>query len=326
MNMMTSTDLKQARILIIDDCADSANLLAELLTQENYRIVHVTTDAAVVCDLHELNNYDLILLDMHMPYVSGFEVMTQLRRMTPDIFLPVIALTGNNDLRLAALEAGAYDFITKPFDLTEITVRIRNMLEVRLLYKCLEEQSRLQQNTTLYDPLTGLPNRRLAMDRIAVAVEHAKRHRKMTAVLSLDIDGFKLVNDQHDRESGDQLLKQVATQLLRCLRKEDTVARIGGDEFLVVLSEIQDAAGVLRPVQKMLDLFSTTMPLQTTGLGLTTSIGIALHPIDMEDPETLMMRADQALYKAKAAGKNQYCFASSSVECMRSIEEDVHCS
>lgn len=321
--MIMSTDVRQARILIIDDCADSANLLAELLAQENYRVVHVTTDAAAVCDLHELNNYDLILLDMHMPYVSGFEVMTQLRRMAPDTFLPVIALTGNDDLRLAALEAGAYDFIAKPFDLTEILVRIRNMLEVRLLYKCLEEQSRLQQNTTLYDPLTGLPNRRLATDRIAVAVEHAKRHRKMTAVLSLDIDGFKLVNDQHNRQTGDQLLKQVATQLLRCLRKEDTVARIGGDEFLIVLPDLQDAAGVLRPVQEMLNLFSTTTPLHTAGMGLTMSIGIAVHPIDTEDAETLMMRADQALNQAKSAGKNQYCFASSPLECVRSVEENM---
>lgn len=324
--MVEPTDLRRARILIVDDCADSASLLADLLTQHNYDIVHVTTDAAVVCDLHSLNDYDLILLDMHMPCVSGFNVLTQLRKMTPGIFLPVIAVTGNEDLRHSALEAGAYDFITKPFDLTEITVRIRNMLEVRLLYKFVEEQRRLEQNTALHDPLTGLPNRHLAMDRIAVAVEHAKRYQTMTAVLSMDIDGFKIVNDQHDHAFGDNLLQQVAAQLSQRVRHEDTVARIGGDEFLIVLREVRDRTGILRPAQEMLELFSKAMPVQVTKFGLTMSIGIALYPIDTDDPDALIPCAGQALYEAKLAGKNRYHFASSVKISAGSAQKDAHVS
>ena len=313
--MIKPNDFKRARILIVDDCPDAANLLAELLTLKSYHTIHTTTDAAAVCDLHELNDYDLILLDMHMPCVSGLGIMAQLRKMAPDSYLPVIVLTGNDKLRRAALEAGAYDFITKPSDFTEINVRICNMLEVRLLYKFVNEQRRLQQNIALHDPLTGLPNRRLAMDRIAMAVEHAKRCRNMVALMYLDVDGFKLANDQRGHAYGDELLREIAAQLSCRMRDEDTVARIGGDEFLIVLPEIHDLAGTVRPAQEILHLFSAAMPVQAEALRVTTSIGIAVCPLDTEDPEKLMLRADQALYEAKRAGKNQYRFASPVTMC-----------
>jgi two-component system cell cycle response regulator len=321
--MIKPNDFERARILIVDDCPDAVSLLAELLAMKNYHAVHTTTDAAVVCDLHELHDYDLILLDMHMPGVNGLSIMAQLRKMSPDSFLPVIALTGNDSLRLAALEAGAYDFIVKPFDFSEIEVRIRNMLEVRLLYKFLDEQRRLQQNMALHDALTGLPNRRLAMDRIGAAVEHAKRHQSMMALMYLDVDGFKLVNDLHGHACGDELLREIATQLSQRMRHEDTVARIGGDEFLVVLPDIRNLAGVVRPAQEILHLFSSAMPAQARALEVTASIGIAVFPLDTDEPEKLMLRADQALYEAKRAGKNQYRFASSAAMCAAPAELDV---
>lgn len=308
LKMIKPDELQRARILIVDDCPDSASLLAELLATENYHAVHVTSDAAVVCDLHELNAYDLILLDMHMPYVSGLKVMELLRKSSPGEFLPVIALTGNDDLRLAALDAGAYDFLVKPFDATEILVRVRNMLEVRLLYRRLDEQRRLEQNTTLHDPLTGLPNRRLAVERIAAAVEHARRHRTMTAVIRLGLDSFRMVNDQHGHERGDELLREIAAQLSRRLRDEDTVARIGGDEFLIMLPSIRDIAGIVRPAQELLHLCAAAAPAQ--GPDVTASMGIAVFPLDTDEPEQLLHRADRALHDAKRAGKNQYRFAS----------------
>lgn len=307
--MIKQTDLDRARILIVDDCPDSASLLAELLNLQGYHAVQITSDAAVVCDLHDLNPYDLILLDMHMPYVSGLNIMEQMRKLAPDSFLPVIVLTGNPNMRLPTLEAGAYDFITKPYDAMEMIVRIRNMLEVQLLYKFLNEQSRLQQNTSLYDPLTGLPSRHLAMDRIAAALEHARRRNTMMAVMVLDIDGFRMVNDQHGYKYGNEFLKAIGTQLAQRIRKVDTVARIGGDEFLIVLRDIKDLAGAARPAQEILHLFTMGMPIQDMALEMTASIGIAVWPLDADDTEQLVLRADQAQYDAKLAGGNQYLYA-----------------
>jgi two-component system, cell cycle response regulator len=307
--MIKPTDIERARILIVDDCPDSATLLAELLALQGFQAVHTTTDAAVVCDLHELNAYDLILLDMHMPYISGLNIMAQLRKLAPDSFLPVIVLSGNAAMRLPALEAGAYDFVTKPYDITEMTVRIRNMLEVRLLYQFLDAQGQLQQNTSVHDPLTGLPGRRLAMDRIAAALEHARRHKTMAALLCVNIDGFRMVNDQHGRGHGDELLKTIAARLSQRMRKEDTVARIGGDAFLIVLRDMHELAAAARPAQDILQLLSTPISIQETTLDITASMGIAIWPLDAEDPDQLILRADQALYEAKQAGRNQYRIA-----------------
>jgi two-component system cell cycle response regulator len=280
-----------------------------VLALQNYHAVHITTDAAVVCDLHELNAYDLILLDVHMPSVSGLKIMEQLRKLAPDTFLPVIVLSGNANMRLPTLEAGAYDFITKPYDITELGVRIRNMLEVRLLYQFLDAQSQLLQNTSVHDPLTGLPGRRLAMDRIAAAIEHAKRCRNMAAVLCVDIDGFRMVNDQHGRDRGDELLLAIAARLSRRLRREDTVARIGGDAFLIVLRDLRDLAGAARPARDILHVLSMPMTVQDTALETTSSMGIAIWPLDANDPEQLIVGADRALYDAKQAGRNQYRYA-----------------
>jgi two-component system cell cycle response regulator len=308
--MIKPNDFERARILIVDDCPDSADLLAELLAAKGYYCVHRTVDAAVVCDLHAVNDYDLILLDLHMPFISGLKIMEQMRKLVPDSYLPVIVLTGDDNLRLPALEAGAYDFIAKPFDITDLTVRVHNMLEVRLLHKFSQEQRRLQQHTELRDPLTGLPSRRLAMDRIAVATERAKRHLSMTIVMCLGIDGLKLAREQKGDDYGNELLKQFATQLSHRVRKEDTVARIGEAEFLLVLSDIRDPASAVRPAQAILDECSTAMSVGATTLALKTSIGIAICPLDADEPEDLVQRAAEALNAAHRAGKSQYRFAS----------------
>ena len=134
--------------------------------------------------------------------------------------------------------AGARDFISKPFDLLEVHKRIHNMLEVRLLYRELAQYSKQQQELALHDPLTGLPNRRLLEDRISTVLQHATRQQNRAAVMYLDLDGFKAINDTHGHAYGDEILKQVAQRLVGCSRKEDTVARVGGDEFVIVMGHI----------------------------------------------------------------------------------------
>lgn len=313
--MIKSNDFERARILIVDDCPDSATLLADLLAMEDYHSVDVTTDAAVVCDLQHLNDYDMILLDLHMPYVSGLNIMAQMRKLAPDAFLPVIVLTGDDNLRLAALEAGAYDFLTKPVDIVELGVRIHNMLEVRMLQKFTEEQCSLRQLTAIHDPLTGLPNRRLALDRIGTAVRHAQRQLSTTAVMCLGISGLNLVNDQHGHHHGDELLKRIANQLAHQLRGVDTVARIGKEEFLIVLSDINDIGDAARMAQKILDRFSAAATSEDGVPALTASLGVALYPLHSDDADALVQHADQALYEAQRAGRNQFRFASAMALC-----------
>lgn len=157
-----------------------------------------------------------------------------------------------------------------------------------------------------YDSLTGLPNRVLFNDRLRQAVAQARRNHWIVGVLFLDLDRFKLVNDTLGHASGDLLLKQVAARLSECLRPTDTVGRLSGDEFAVILSELAEAQNAGYVAQKILDALAAPFNLEGSEVFVTASIGITLYPSDSESIDTLIRDADAAMYGAKAAGRNNY--------------------
>jgi len=305
--MPSPDEILNAKILVVDDCADNIDLMLEILREAGYTDVTATMLPDQVCALHRQHCYDLILLDLQMPELNGFQVMKGLKEIEQDGYLPVLALTAQPSFKIAALEAGARDFISKPFDLLEVHKRIHNMLEVRLLYKELAQYSRRQQELALHDPLTGLPNRRLLEDRIATSLQHAARNHHKAAVMYLDLDGFKAINDTHGHACGDEVLKMVASRLVGAARKEDTVARVGGDEFVIVMGDISCMADAQEPASKLIEVIAEPYQIGALQLQLSTSIGIALFPDDADRVDALIEMADQALYEAKRSGKNRYC-------------------
>ncbi|WP_377705739.1 diguanylate cyclase domain-containing protein [Pseudoduganella sp. UC29_71] len=307
--MPSPDEILNAKILVVDDCADNIDLMLEILRDAGYSNVSSTMLPEQVCGLHRQHCYDLILLDLQMPELNGFQVMKGLKEIEQDGYLPVLALTAQPSFKIAALEAGARDFISKPFDLLEVHKRIHNMLEVRLLYKELAQYSKQQQELALHDPLTGLPNRRLLEDRIATTLQHAARHQHKAAVMYLDLDGFKAINDTHGHACGDEILKLVAGRLVGSSRKEDTVARVGGDEFVIVLGEVSTLGDAQEPASKLIEVVSEPYQVGALTLQLSTSIGIALYPEHADNVQALIEKADQALYDAKRAGKNRHCAA-----------------
>jgi PAS domain S-box/PAS domain S-box/diguanylate cyclase (GGDEF) domain len=174
--------------------------------------------------------------------------------------------------------------------------------------KTAQEQMEYQ---AYHDALTDLPNRLLFRDRIAIALAHAKRHRRSAAVMFLDLDQFKLVNDSLGHTVGDALLQEVARRLTLSIRADDTVARMGGDEFTVLLTDIKEMGSSAIVAQKLLEAISRPMLIEGHELYVTTSIGVALFPEDGSDAETLLKRADGAMYRAKEAGRNNFQFAAS---------------
>ena len=160
-----------------------------------------------------------------------------------------------------------------------------------------------------HDPLTGLPNRKLFQERLIQAVEWAEGNQQIVALLFLDLDGFKAINDTEGHVVGDLLLKSVAQRLKGCLRNSDTVARLGGDEFVVILTGIPGGQ-VSRVAQKLLDTLAQPFAIQSKRVTVTTSVGISLYPADGKGIETLIVEADQAMYRSKEGGKNKYTFAS----------------
>mgnify|MGYP001582203557 FL=1 len=307
--MINTTDILNASILIVDDQEANVQLLEQLLREAGYQRITSTMDPHAVCALHRANHYDLILLDLQMPGMDGFQVMEGLKEIETDGYLPVLVVTAQPSHKLRALAAGAKDFISKPFDLMEAKTRIHNMLEVRLLYKQLEDYSRALESLAMHDALTGLPNRRLLMDRLFLAIAHAHRNKSTMAVMYLDLDGFKEINDTLGHDAGDTLLKMVADRLVAAVRQEDTVARMGGDEFVIGLWELSHADGVAKLVSKVIQAVSQPYTIQGREVSMTASVGVGIYPMHGEAVETLMKSADLALYEAKRTGKNDFRIA-----------------
>ncbi len=305
--MPSQDEILKAKILVVDDSPDNIDLMLEILRDAGYSDVTATMKPGQVCPLHREHCYDLILLDLQMPELNGFQVMKGLKEIEQGGYLPVLALTAQPSFKIAALEAGARDFISKPFDLLEVHKRIHNMLEVRLLYKELAQYSKQQQELALHDPLTGLPNRRLLEDRIATSLQHAERNHGKAAVMYLDLDGFKSINDTYGHAYGDEILKMVAKRLVGSSRKEDTVARIGGDEFVIVLGSLSGLGDAREPASKLVEIVSEPYFINDLTLKLSTSIGISIYPDDADTVDALISMADSALYEAKRAGKNRFC-------------------
>jgi len=166
-----------------------------------------------------------------------------------------------------------------------------------------EEQIRFQ---AYHDALTGLPNRLLLKDRLAVAINHAQRNDGKVAVLFLDLDNFKNINDSLGHIVGDWLLQSVAYRLLKLMRDEDTVARLGGDEFVIMVEEVENVREVVLVAQRIIAAFAAPVTVGSHELFVTPSLGITLYPDDGRDPDTLIKNADLAMYQAKAAGRNDY--------------------
>ena len=147
--MISEHEIHNANILIVDDQQPNVALLGEMLREAGYACVASTTDPHAVCELHRKNHYDLILLDLLMPGMDGFQVMEGLKEIETDGYLPVLVITAQPGHKLRALAAGAKDFVAKPFDLVEVKTRIHNMLEVRLLYRKLENYNKVLEQTVL---------------------------------------------------------------------------------------------------------------------------------------------------------------------------------
>lgn len=306
-------EIYDAHILIVDDKASNVELLQTILETAGYTSVTATQYSTEVCALHRAHPYDLILLDLQMPGMDGFEVMQGLNAIEVDGYAPILAITAQPSHKQRALASGAKDFIAKPFDLFEVKTRIHNMLEIRLLYKQLKASVEALEAMAMHDVLTGLPNRRLLMDRLNQGMLASARNGEHCAVMFMDLDKFKLLNDTLGHDMGDMLLRQVATRLLACVREGDSVARLGGDEFVVLLKALsrrQDEAReqASHVADKILESLRQPYDLDGHSYSSTPSIGALVFSGDAEVGTELLKKADVAMYQAKSAGRNTVRF------------------
>jgi diguanylate cyclase (GGDEF)-like protein len=307
--MVSESEIRGAKILIVDDQEQNIQLLEHMLAAANYTSVTSTTDPTKVYELHQQNRYDLILLDLKMAGMDGFQVLNALKDIESDNYLPVLVVTANPDAKLRALQSGAKDFVSKPFDMAEVLARVHNLLEVRLLHQKTLNYARAQELRALHDPLTGLANRTLLVERVSQAIIHAKRNNGIMAVVYLDLDEFREINNTMGHDAGDSILKLVAARLVASVRQEDTVARLGGDEFVIAMPHANSIEGIELAADKVVKALSQPYQLEGNCVTLTASAGVGLYPLHGKNVNTLLKNADMALLEAKQASKNTYRFS-----------------
>jgi diguanylate cyclase (GGDEF)-like protein/PAS domain S-box-containing protein len=296
-----SQDLRPI-VLVVDDMRVNQEILGSLLSQD-YRVKVANTGQRALAIALGFPPPDLVLLDISMPGMGGYEVCQKLQenQMTCDI--PVIFVTAASDLRSETygLQLGAVDYITKPIIPATTLLRVRNQVVIK------QHENKLKY-IAHYDNLTGIPNRVLLADRMKQALAQSKREQKILAVCYLDLDGFKPINDTLGHQVGDQVLIECARRIGSILRESDTVARLGGDEFVVLLSNLPHQEECIVTLKRLIEAIALPMSIQEHPCSVTVSIGVSLFTGDDKEPETLLRYADQAMYIAKQSGKNGYHF------------------
>jgi len=292
-------DLEQEQtILVVDDEPVIRKLLAALLA--NLGTVELAASGEEALRKALALKPDLIVLDVQMPGLDGYEVGKRLKATVETSFIPIVFLTANitNEEEERGLEIGATDFIRKPISANIVRTRVGNILKFQAATQKLE----LLAST---DPLTGAYNRRHFMETGYNELLRSKRYKHTFTVLMLDIDHFKAVNDTHGHNIGDEALIQTVAVIQQTLRAEDIMARLGGEEFAVLLPETEKAKGALLAERIRVAISEIVVETPTTPLTFTMSIGISESTDADTDIDDALKRADDALYQAKERGRNQ---------------------
>jgi diguanylate cyclase (GGDEF)-like protein len=290
------------RLLLVEDNPGDARLLRELLTE-------AAGEPPVLEHLERLEDALLrlvtpgvscVLLDLSLPDARGLEALTRIRKVAPDV--PIVVVTGRVDqaLGVEAVHEGAQDYLVKGQVTGESIARSirfaieRKQTDVQLAYRA------------LHDPLTGLPNRRLLLDRVAHAISRLERSGLMVGVMFLDFDRFKLVNDSFGHEAGDRALVEISRRLEGCIRPSDTLSRLGGDEFVLLCEDVESEDQVVAIARRVQQALAPALHIGVAPLRVTVSIGIALGTWGQDPASALIHNADVAMYHAKALGGGRY--------------------
>ncbi|MBI2354320.1 MAG: diguanylate cyclase [Deltaproteobacteria bacterium] len=254
---------------------------------------------------------DIILCDLEMPRIDGFKFLSMLKSR-PDLQdVPVIILTGMNDreLKIKGLEQGASDYITKPFDPEELVARVKVHLKIKHLQDDLKRSNELLLELSNTDHLTGLFNRRYLMEALDKELQRCVRKDGYLSLIIMDIDHFKLVNDNYGHLQGDVVLQKVALNLQKELRSYDIAARYGGEEFVAVLPDATLKEAIYVADRVRLSIQGVRFSGSLAPLSITVSLGVATFPAkECSSVDGIIKLADDALYRAKANGRNRVEF------------------
>ncbi|MGE3481064.1 MAG: EAL domain-containing protein [Gammaproteobacteria bacterium] len=296
-----------AFILVVDDDRSTRFAFRNIIEEEGYNVIEAE-DGAKAIELCRYRVPDLILMDAKMPVMDGFSACHQIRQIPESAHTPILIITGldDEDSIERAFSVGATDYISKPVNYSVMRRRIAHLMHA-------SRAERHMRHLAFNDTLTGLPNRARFTSHLSNLLEARRDSKAPLAIMFLDVDRFKLVNDTLGHDAGDMLLKIVAERIHNCVRDDDLVARLGGDEFTVVLDNVGSRDILDAIARKICASFSKPVAFLDQEIFVSVSIGISMFPGDATDLATLMKHADTAMFHAKRF-RNDYKFFEADME------------
>jgi two-component system cell cycle response regulator len=295
-------------ILVVDDNPDNLEIISTRLKFRGYDVVLADRGDVAIEKVRE-REPDLILLDIMMPDMDGYEVARRIRDEDAIAYIPIIVVTARDSTedKVTGLDAGADDYLTKPINFPELEARVRSMLRIKRLQDELEEKNRELEKLSISDGLTGLFNHRHMHELLQEEFERSRRTEEPVSVVMFDLDRFKSVNDTFGHQAGDRVLVELADILRETAREIDRLGRYGGEEFMVILPDSDPEAGLSFADRVRETVENQTFDIRSDDpLRMTISAGVATFPHDDADgPRRLVHYADQALYSAKNSGRNR---------------------
>lgn len=317
-----------AQVLIIDDDElDRMSYMRGLKasSQNQFQFIEAKTpqEGLALC---QTTQPDCLLIDYDMPGMNGFELLESLkeRELLNDIAVVFLTGHGNEHLAVEAMKRGAHDYISKASMTPQrLNAAIEDAMIKSRLLKELKDKNKQIEELAFQDPLTGLLNQTAFEASVKTALANAKRHNHNLALLFIDLDHFKNVNDTMGHDVGDLLLKEVAERMQSCLREEDILARMGGDEFAIALTELrsEDDAGLV--AQKIIEVLIEKFILNRKEAHIGASIGIATYPETDNSLIGLLKYADIAMYRAKEVGRNNYQYFSADLHHQHIVDMEI---
>jgi two-component system cell cycle response regulator len=296
-------------VLVAEDDRIYRQTVTKVLVDHGLRVEAVEDGQAAV-DRVRKGGIDLVILDIVMPRLTGTEACRIIKGLAEERFLPVILLTSKSDIesRIEGLRIGADDYVGKPFDERELLARVDNILRLKRAHDDVVESKRRLEQLAIQDELTGVYNYRYLHTRLSEEFKRAQRYRYPLACAMIDIDRFKQFNDEFGHDTGDAVLREVATRIAGAVREVDVVARYGGEEFLLVLPNTHFAGALTVADRVWRAVGQKPIAVAERRHKVTVSVGVSLYPSrDIKGKDQLLKSADEALYRAKNEGRDRIC-------------------
>jgi len=305
--------IEKFKLLYIDDHPQTREWMKMMLEDDVSEFL-VASNGQEGLDIYDMYEPDIILSDIDMPIMDGLSMAKKIKEKDKEKPILIMSAFDEKDILVKAIDIGIDYFIAKPVDMDKLMEKLEHIAK-DLQNKIDSDKLKKKELQTLfdlahYDTLTNIPNRFLFDIRLEEVISKTKRKNTVFSLFFIDLDNFKNINDTYGHVAGDKILCFVSENIQSVIRKEDFFARIGGDEFVLIIEDIDDEKYISKLAKKILKVSSKSLECQGKNINVTASVGIARFPKDSDLKKELLHLSDTAMYMVKKAGKSSYVYVS----------------